>query len=382
MNFCVFPFSTIFTIRSKKRTAFQRFFALFLFSLFLTGSAIAPEHLLLVADKPYTLDDKKWKVFFPSSTWSENDILEADSEHLFIQLTRSRIPKGMEWSQNSWGLWNVSKRSFLPLTDVPLNLIPLRKLGSKIIARNSESTMFYSIESGEKPSIILRSNLVRGFFPRFDGSILYLAQSDSCGSKMRYARKVQICLMDTTLANHESLGEVENPSNPMLTGDRDAYLVYWKFSANDKIWELSSFHINSGEESILGRSAFASSSISPKWLSWIGNDWVVYENMKEDTDGNGNGNGSSPSRAFLVHNIRSGQKKEILLEKGGRILLEPGNPGNKRKFHYKPFLIVLDYESEEKFIKIIDAQELKIVSETKFPFPEVLKQKEQATFYP
>ncbi len=362
----------------------QRNFAVFIL-ISLISAPIFPEKLLLLSDAPYVLDNGEWKNYFRSKSWKNEEILEADKEHLFIYLNSYRIPKNMNWNNPSWGLWNIRSNTFLPITDIPSNLIPIRKIGDRIFLKNQNNTSFFVLDEGEgkKPELIRSSIKVRGWFPRTDGSIVYILEGEDCEQFMgaRQGTLWSICILGSDFETIQNVISVEPVFNPMLTGRSDNYIVFWQKNLDEKMWSLMSVDLNKGIVKLLYKSTREdlNQGNSPKWLSWIQRNWVVYEKNRNDEQNAGSEN---LNRSFIVHNLNSDQKKEILLERKGKILAEPGNIGS-RKFQYQPFLIIMDYSGDNNPIKVIDIEELKIVFETIFPLENTLSGlNEQAVFYP
>ncbi|MCC5813581.1 MAG: hypothetical protein JJT78_02390 [Leptospira sp.] len=328
------------------------------------------------------LDKKIWKNYFRTTSWQSDEVLEADSRNLFIYLNSYRIPKEMDWQKPAWGLWNVAQNTFTPLENIPSNLIPVRKVGNTVFIRNKNRTGFYiyDIAAKERPKLIQSSVKIRGWFPRSDGSVAYILEGEDC-KKIQGAKvgiKFSICLLGSDYETIDSIALIERPINAMILGNSDNYIAYWTKDPNDKLWVLKSVNLDNNSVQTVTRSNRGdyNKSETPKWISWMKRNWVLYErvDMGEEKE--------STNRAFILHNVKSGQKKEVLLERKGKILLEPGNIGN-RTYNYSPFLVVMDYSGEDNPIKIIDIEELKIVFETIFPLENTLSEKyEQAVFYP
>lgn len=360
----------------------QKYLSLLL--TFISFFTLSAEKLLLISDAPYVLDKSQWKNFFSAKNWRNDEILEADKEHLFIHLNTYRIPKDMEWNKPGWGLWNIQKNHFQPLPQIPSHLIPIRKTGDTIFVRNANATFFgyTNPETGNQIHPIASSVKIRGWFPRTDGTVVYILEGEECSQKKgaRIGKGWSVCRFNSDLKTIDSITHIEPIFNPMLTGSSDNYLVYWKKDYKEKVWVLEVVNLEKGNTKIIGKSNKSefNSQSTPKWLSWIGNDRIVYEKM----DWESNGNPSTPHRSFIVHNLSSDQRKEILLERKGTILLEPGNRGTRR-YQYQPYLVVMDYAGEDNPIKVIDPKELKIITETLFPLEETLTEKwDRATYYP
>lgn len=370
-----------------KKLIYSTYFMLILISF----KALYSEKLLIISDAPYVLDKNSWKNYFLVNNWKEDEILEADKEHIFIYLSRNRIPKGLELTKPSWGLWNIKNNTFLPLEQIPVTYVPIRKVGKRIFLRNANNTEYYYIDDTDtNPTRIQFSLKIRGWFPRYDGSIVYIIEGESCEEFRgpRRGNEWSVCIIDSELKSFEKILEVEPLWSPMLTGREENFVVYWKKNLEDKVWNLEAVDIDKKAKKIIARSNRVSINhqTAPKWLSWIQRNWVVYEKSPRNEDNENNTNNSNNgivNRSFIVHNIITDQRKELLLERNGGILIEPGNNRKSRKYQYQPFIIIMDYSGENNLVKVVEIEELKIIFETIFPLGSTLKKEfDQAVFYP
>lgn len=346
-------------------------FLLFFLYILNLGNSLNAEKLLVVSGYPNVLDNKHWKNFFRGKNWKKYEILEADKNNLFLYLNSYRIPKGMEWKKPSWGLWNLGSNSFRPLTKIPSNLIPIRKIGNQVFLKNRSETAFYTIDIkyGEKVQLIQSSVKIRGWFPRTDGSIAYIIEDENCNQfKGRREGKLwSVCILGSDMELIQKVISTDPLTNPMLTGISDNFIVFWHRNMEEKLWFLGAINLETGNLKILTKSNIKTinKQIPPKWLSWIENDWVVYEIESKTEDEKKE---DSNSRSFIVHNLQTDKRKKILLGEKGNIMVEIGNYSS-RKFSYNPYINIIDTEGELNKIKVIDANEMRVVKETFYPFP-------------
>jgi hypothetical protein len=356
---------------------------MFLFIFYFSVQGLYADKLLLMSDAPYILQDKEWKYFFKAKSWKQDEVYEADKHHLFIYLNAYRIPKGMNWKKPSWGLWNVKENHFIPLDYIPSNMIPLRIIGDRIFLKSKISNSYSYIDMiGKKNNLLKSSANIKAWFPRADGSIAFILNSNSCGNFSGKPEKDSlwsVCLLSSDFDSIDLIQNIPEVYNSMITGNSDNYLVYWRKSIEESLWIMDSVDLDTQRIKTIAKSnrTEITQDNPPKWLSWIERNWVAYQKIKTPSKE------AAPekNRSFILHNLKTDQKKEVQLEGQGTILLEPGNFG-KRQYEYQPYLVVLDYANEKKPIKVIDIGEMKIIFETYFPLPLTPDSKERATFYP
>ncbi|WCL49270.1 hypothetical protein [Leptospira sp. GIMC2001] len=365
--------------------------------LFYSITPLLAEKLLLISDKPYVLDRNTWKYFFKNSSWKSNEILEADRDHLYIYLNSYKIPETMEWKRPSWGLWNLKENSFQPYSKIPSNLIPIRRVGNHIYLSNKNETEYSYYDSDQEKILKIQSSIkIRGWFPRADNSIAYIIEDEKCDSfkGSKKGKMWSICVMSSDLAQIEKISSIEPGINPMLTGDSDNFIVIWHKNLKDKVWILDSINLDNGSIKLITQSNHEdlNKQQTPFWLSWIGNNWIIYERFIQPTNPEANSSTSpankeeivtaSNQKSYIAYNISSEKRKEILLDEQAELLSEPGRL-SKRTFSYSPYLIVINYNKQDNGMKVIDVEELKVLLETKFPFEELKTKKPvHAVYHP
>jgi hypothetical protein len=360
---------------------------IYLAIIFVNLNKLNAENLLIVSNEPKVLDGEYWKNYFRGKSWKSNELLEADNNNLFIYLNSYRIPKGMDWKKPAWGLWNLKENNFTPLIAIPSNLIPIRKIGNRIFLKNKNNNSFYKFDLDTEDSLtkIISSSKLHNWFPRADGSVVYIIEDEDCqkftGSKNK--EKWSICVYSSDFLSIEKLESIEACASSMLAGDSDNFILFWYKNKDESIWNLDSFNSENKKIKNITKSPINESTNSnpPTWLSWIENNWVIYESIQVDEVVENSDNQVNPkNKSFILQNIENDKRRKVLLDNEGILLLEIGN-NTERNFSYNPYLIVLDVKDSKNRIKVIDVNELRVLLETYYPF-DFDKYKLGSVYYP